>query len=407
MRKTIKCRYKRIAEKDKECLIEQFKSACKLKNTVLYDIKRAWNYDKLHKWEKWIKKKLTTNHRKVRTNYKNNMHYKQLNSHVWQEIIKWACQDFKSFFAKVKKDWRANIPKINKHKAPPLLFSKNISLRKLKDWRIVISIPNALKAQYWTSIELLFPPHLSWNKVKCVMVYLKKNTIIYTIIYEDWISPIKNNKDWIMSIDLWITNIASIVSLKNYKWWIYRTWKILHKLNCLHYLIDKEKNKYKKYLLFQKRNNMMRDYMHRLSNEIIRIAEENEIWLLIVWKNKNWKNEVNIGKWNNRIFYSLPHAKLFEYLLYKWEQKWIKVVEQEESYTSKCSFLDQETIKKHKNYVWTRVKRWLFKTKDWLTLHSDINWALNIAKKYMLKNAIRNVYTSKKWLSYPTKLTLH
>ena len=54
---------------------------------------------------------------------------------------------------------------------------------------------------------------------------------------------------------------------------------------------------------------------------------------------------------------------------------------QEESYTSKCSFLDDEEICKHDAYAGKRVKRGLFRSKTGMEIHADINAAYNIAKK--------------------------
>lgn len=56
-------------------------------------------------------------------------------------------------------------------------------------------------------------------------------------------------------------------------------------------------------------------------------------------------------------------------------------VEIEESYTSKCSFLDNEEICKHTSYKGKRVKRGLFKSNDGTLINADVNGSLNILKK--------------------------
>jgi putative transposase len=68
-------------------------------------------------------------------------------------------------------------------------------------------------------------------------------------------------------------------------------------------------------------------------------------------------------------------------LKYKWEQAGGVVILQEESYTSKCSFLDSETIKKHETYLGRRVKRGLFESSQGLKLNADVNGAGNILRK--------------------------
>ena len=54
-----------------------------------------------------------------------------------------------------------------------------------------------------------------------------------------------------------------------------------------------------------------------------------------------------------------------------------------ESYTSKCSFLDNEDITKHDKYLGKRVKRGLFKSTNGKTINADLNGSLNILKKYL------------------------
>ena len=57
----------------------------------------------------------------------------------------------------------------------------------------------------------------------------------------------------------------------------------------------------------------------------------------------------------------------------------------EESYTSKCSFLDDEDIKKHIVYKGNRIKRGLFKSSEGILINADVNGSLNILKKVVGK----------------------
>ena len=66
---------------------------------------------------------------------------------------------------------------------------------------------------------------------------------------------------------------------------------------------------------------------------------------------------------------------------YKANLKGIDVIETEESYTSKCSFFDNEYPCEHENYQGRRIHRGLFKTSLGKTLNADLNGALNIIKK--------------------------
>lgn len=97
--------------------------------------------------------------------------------------------------------------------------------------------------------------------------------------------------------------------------------------------------------------------------------------------NKCWKQEINIGKRNNQNFVSIPFNVFISMISYKATLEGINVKIVEESYTSKCSFLDNERICKHESYKGRRVKRGLFKTSFGRTINADINGAFNIIRK--------------------------
>ncbi|MHA2345074.1 MAG: zinc ribbon domain-containing protein, partial [Candidatus Hodarchaeales archaeon] len=65
----------------------------------------------------------------------------------------------------------------------------------------------------------------------------------------------------------------------------------------------------------------------------------------------------------------------------------ISVFKQEESHSSKCSFLDNEPIKHHENYVGKRISRGLFKSEKGTLINADVNGAYNILNKAFL-NAV-------------------
>ena len=68
-------------------------------------------------------------------------------------------------------------------------------------------------------------------------------------------------------------------------------------------------------------------------------------------------------------------------LKYKCEKVGISVRIVEESYTSKCSFLDNESIEKHDKYVGKRIKRGLFQSANGILINADVNGSYNIMKK--------------------------
>ena len=86
----------------------------------------------------------------------------------------------------------------------------------------------------------------------------------------------------------------------------------------------------------------------------------------------------------------------------------IKVVEQEESYTSKVSFLDEDEIPVYKKnnqnqkviFSGKRISRGLYKAKDGKVLNADINGSYNILAKGLLT---LNKSLNRKKLSFHTR----
>ncbi len=134
-------------------------------------------------------------------------------------------------------------------------------------------------------------------------------------------------------------------------------------------------------------------YLHCTSKAIIVELVNNQIGKLIIGWNKDFKDSINMGKINNQKFVNIPHKKLIEQLKYKGLLAGIEVIETEESYTSKCSAIDLEPIKKHDNYLGKRIKRGLFKTATCQLINSDLNGSLNIARKVVGNDFIISSYS--------------
>lgn len=66
---------------------------------------------------------------------------------------------------------------------------------------------------------------------------------------------------------------------------------------------------------------------------------------------------------------------------YRCEEVGITFKEVEESYTSKCSAIDNEEVKKHNSYYGKRVKRGLFESFYGYKINADVNGAINILRK--------------------------
>ena len=132
---------------------------------------------------------------------------------------------------------------------------------------------------------------------------------------------------------------------------------------------------------YENRNNRLKYCLHWLSRRLIELCVSNGIGKIVIGYNKEWKQDINLGKRTNRNFVQIPHKTLIDYIQYKAAEYGIVVKLQEESYTSKCSFLDHESVQKHAAYKGKRIHRGLFQSKYGKQIHADINAAYNIAKK--------------------------
>ena len=133
--------------------------------------------------------------------------------------------------------------------------------------------------------------------------------------------------------------------------------------------------------LTAKRHRKVEDYLHKASRKVIDLCAEQDVSVLVIGKNKGWKQEVNLGRKVNQSFVQLPFARFIQMLQYKAEAIGMKVVLTEESYTSGTSFLDGEAPTKDRYDKSRRVHRGLFQANDGRKINADINGAYQIMRK--------------------------
>ena len=345
-----------------------------LYNSVLYAIRQHYFNTKqyLNKFE--LINQFTKN---------NQQDYIALPRKVSQQIIYQVDNNFKSFFNSLKSNninHKISIPKyLNKDGRFEVIYTNQaISSKLLKQNILQLS---GLK-------EFNLP--IIHNNIKQVRLIHKGNHIVIEILYEQKEKEYINNNRY-CSIDLGINNLCTVGSnvikpiiingkpLKSINQYYNKKLAQLKSEQDLRK--NKQYNKKKIESLTFKRNNKVNDYLHKSSRYIVNHLVSNNITNLVIGLNKEWKQETNIGKVNNQNFVQIPHTKLIEQLKYKCQLEGIKVIVREESYTSKCSFIDNEEICKHDQYLGKRIYRGLFRTKKNKIINADLNGALNILRK--------------------------
>ena len=305
-----------------------------------------------------------------------------------QQIVFQVDKTMKSWFAALKsykKDpskfrGRPRIPSYKKKDELNCLVYTDLDARLQKDGTINLRR------------DIKLPIHTNLKNFQQIRLVPKTGYVQVEIIYNKEVKDNYLDQTRAIGIDLGLNNLMAITSnignisnlvngrpLKSINQY-YNKRKAL-----LTSLLEKGKLKSSKRLrrLEMKRMMKIKDYLHKTSRRIVELMEQNNMGTCFIGHNKDWKQEVEMGKRNNQNFVSIPYSLLINMLRYKIEEKGGVLIELNEAYTSKCSFLDNEKICKHELYKGKRIKRGLFLSGSNKTINADINGSLNILKRGM------------------------
>ncbi|MCP2732238.1 RNA-guided endonuclease InsQ/TnpB family protein [Limnofasciculus baicalensis] len=151
----------------------------------------------------------------------------------------------------------------------------------------------------------------------------------------------------------------------------------------------------------RKRNHRMRDGINKAAKIIVNHCLKHRIGTIVLGWNEGFKCNANMGKLNNQKFVQMPLGKLKNRIEQLCDLHGIKLVITEESYTSKASYLDGDSLPKYgvseagrspKPDGWKasgrRTKRGLYKSKNGSLVNADLNAAANIMSKVARKLGI-------------------
>ena len=390
---TVKQQVKHLTKEEYNILRELCRTAKNLTNQAIYNIRQYYFQEKQFL-------KYESNYHEI----KNCENYKLLNSNMAQQTLKDVNEMFKSFFSLIKlaKQGKYNF----KHIKLPNYLPKNgyanliIGMINIKDDNI-LTIPYSytFKKKYETKIHIKVPKILEDKKIKEIRIIPKFNARFFEIqyTYEIQEENINLNTNNALAIDLGVNNLCTCVTNTGKSFIIDgRKLKSLNqffnKQNAkLRSIKDKqsiERQTKQQYLIFNKRKNRVNDYINKTCRYIINYCLSNDIGTLVIGYNQSFQCKANLGKKNNQIFTHLPFGKIREKLEYLCKRYNINYILQEESYTSKASFFDNDELPIYNadnpqtyEFSGKRVKRGLYQTKDGYRFNADCNGALNILRK--------------------------
>jgi len=314
--------------------------------------------------------------------------YRNLPSQTSQQILKLLNRNWKSFFTALQ-DYKQNPQKYNKKPKIPGYKKKNGE-------SIVIFTNQQCRIK---NGFLYFPKKVQLNPIKVrLREKLKEVRIIplagsykIEIVYEKETNNLQLNKNNIMAIDLGLNNLITAVNNIGNKPIIIKGGMIksinqyYNKQLAYYRSVENKKGHFQETKriknLHLKRNNKINTLFHRISKNIIEYCIKNNIGSIVIGRNKNWKQNISISKKNNQNFVQIPFYKLIKQIEYKSKLVKIGFKTIEESYTSKCSFLDNEKIEHRDRYSGKRISRGLFRTSNGTIINADVNAGYNIMKK--------------------------
>lgn len=347
-------------------------------NEANYEVRQEFIFN--HKW---------TRYNTLAGIFKSSENFKSINAQTAQQILKILDRSWKSFFKAIKEYAKHPEKFLGRPKLPGY---------KEKDGEFMLVFTN--QQVKISNGYLIFPKSLEIEKVKTrledgikineVRIIPKGAGYVLEIVYEKSVEPEYQDKERIAGIDFGLRNIITMANNIGEQPIVIKG-DVVKSMNQFYNkrraeiqsIYDKQKIKSGTAMLnlTDNRNRKIKDAMHKISRYIVDWCIDHNIGTIVIGHNDNWKQEAQLGKRNNQNFISIPYYILQNQLRYKGEESGISVIERDESHTSKCSFLDNESVEHHEKYLGKRIKRGIFRSAKGVLINADVQGALNIIRK--------------------------
>ena len=236
------------------------------------------------------------------------------------------------------------------------------------------------------------------SRLKEVQVKPYYGKILLVLVLETEDLSVSGKKPYLAGIDFGTDNIAAIVSTDHASR-IYKGGAVLSKSRDFHKrkaeaagIITKGTERKHADSARLRRLSLhhdcfMKDMMHKISTDIVRYCAEHGVGTIVMGVNRGWKQGSDMGNVNNQNFTGIPHDRLRKMIMYKAAREGIRIMEQEESYTSKADITAMDFIpvygRENGNVEFSgrRIKRGLYACSAGYSVNADCNGAANILRK--------------------------
>ena len=316
-----------------------------------------------------------------------------------QQMVKQSVTDFKNWLVSLREYkkhpekylGKPKMPRYKKSDLTTVIITNQDAVLYRDDIGMSLKLP--LQKQHLYFSNLSSDPVLKEVKIK---PYYGRFLLCLTLEEPD--VAFDPSGSHVCAIDLGTDNFAAIVC-DDHSSAIYKGGAVLSKIQWFHkqrakYVSIITKGHEKKHAVSRRLRdlsfhyaNFVKDQCHKISRSIIDFCMEHQCGTLILGVNLLWKQGSNMNKINNQNFVSMPITLLRTMITYKALNAGIRIIEQEESYTSKADLIANDRIPtygvddKDASFSGKRIKRGLYRCSNGMILNADCHAAANIMRK--------------------------
>ena len=389
---TVKQRLKHLSKDEYRILRELCRTSKNLMNEAIY-INRQY----------FFKESKYLGYEKTYAILKTSENYRILNSNMAQQSMKVVDGMFASFIALLKlvkkKQYDSRAVKIPHYLPKDGYAPLIIQQFTIRNQKFTLPYSKQYGAEH-SKISVKVPPILEGKKVKYIRIIPINNARSFEMqyTYEAVEAQRELDKQKALAIDFGLNNLMTCATSEGHTFIIDgRKLKAINqwynKQNARLASI-KDKQKYGKKPTFRqkqlarKRKLRVNDYISKACKKVINYCLLQNIGVLVCGYNVTFQRDTHMGEVNNQNFVNIPYGEIRQKLAYLCEVYGIEYHEQEESYTSKASFWDKDTLPVYNadnpqkyEFSGKRIHRGLYRTSTGFEFNADVNGALNILRK--------------------------